>query len=1080
MKTSIAQKPSRLPTGARVILLCLVISISLSAVIYFYFPEKLSRVQQENREYFDHTLANVMSGLATKALIQSDTSFLSDMFNSLRPDSDLAFAIVIDSDDHPFFLHDRSAMISRLLPLAAGHGNSDFHRLGNTDLHLIESSLFHDDDRIGRLMIGVYTDRTNRQSISTSQTVLIMAAIILLVGLTTISIFGRRLVRPLSEMTRAAEMVATGDFEIGDINFNSREFKPLAKAFRQMVTQIKIQMNELSQSEFRYRSVVDNAHEGILVLCEGRIVYHNAKVSRIAGYEKDDIFNDRALQHVYPDDRFRCIRALYRLEKKSGSTVSWECRIIDKCGEVHWVRATGICTGWNQQPAALVFISDFSDEKADEEALSFTRFSIDRITDCAYWVDSSGRFVHMNQTARELSSQPGKDQGDFRIYDMDSSLDRKTWPEFWHKAVKNRHLTYEARFANKEGGHFPVEVSVNYQSFKGQEYCCFLVRDIADRKDWERQLKQLAEYPKGNPNMVFSMDRSGSLLYRNPAVTKTLKDLGLAIDEIWRILPDNFSDCVDRCIASGRDSETLESRFEHRAWLWTLTPVAQEQVVHVHATDISDRLESEAQKAKLSAAVEQSHNTVVITNSSGLIEYANPMFVKITGMSLEEVTGLEVSIVKSGIDGPAEYAAIWEALDELTFWTGNLKNRKINGDYYWAKEVVSPILDGQLEIIGYLFVGQDVTKEIDLQQKVIESDKLSAVGMLAAGVAHEFKNYLGGIIGNASFALEDIDSEDGLALARDTLEQVISLGERANDVAMSLLTYSRAKPEEVNRENLKSIIDKSISLVEKEMSNLNIELVFYHEEVPDIAVSASKIQQLLLNLLINAQHAIKSHGVITVALLREGNSAKIKIGDSGSGIPQEILSRVFDPFFSTKGVWGRDEVIGTGMGLAICRNLAREHGGDLEAKSIVGMGTTFALTLPLDEEHRTLEGQLDRHEEVRAILFTLDKDEVTQYFKEGVPLHVTILPVDNFAKMPSQLSDACDLVICDARFSAKVELFKTGDHCKRNEIPYVMVNCGAMEYQLSELYDDAAACFKENASLTRILEILRKEVDHKP
>ena len=129
-------------------------------------------------------------------------------------------------------------------------------------------------------------------------------------------------------------------------------------------------------------------------------------------------------------------------------------------------------------------------------------------------------------------------------------------------------------------------------------------------------------------------------------------------------------------------------------------------------------------------------------------------------------------------------------------------------------------------------------------------------------------------------------------MAGETLSKIVEPGERANDVAMLLLSYSKAKPEELNQENLKKIIKNAVRLVDKEMKSLLIEVIVYFEEVPEVEVSASKIQQLLLNLLINAQHAIKSDGAITVALLAEGDHVAVKVGDTGVGIPPENLGRL--------------------------------------------------------------------------------------------------------------------------------------------------------------------------------------------
>jgi PAS domain S-box-containing protein len=486
--------------------------------------------------------------------------------------------------------------------------------------------------------------------------------------------------------------------------------------------------------------------------------------------------------------------------------------------------------------------------------------------------------------------------------------------------------------------------------------------------------------------------------------------------------------------------------------------------------DITERKRAEEELRKLSAAVIQSANMIVITDTEGVIEYVNPQFSRLTGYSLAEAVGKPISILKSGKQDEEFYNELWQAITSGKNWTGKLQNRRKNGETYWERKTITAIFDESNRIINFLSVGEDITTEIITQQKLVETDKMSAVGMLAAGVAHEFKNYLAGIVGNASFALTELEEEGGLQLAHETLSKIVEYGEKANDVAMSLLSYSKAKPEEVNQEDLKKIIGKTVSLVEKEMKNLSIEIVTYFEEVPEVEVSTSKIQQLLLNLLINAQHAIKSNGVITVALLAEGNYVRIKVGDTGVGIPQENLGKIFDPFFSTKGVWGKDELVGTGMGLAICRNIAREHGGDLTFESIVGAGTTFTLTLPVSRNDETALVELLRKEqELKVLIFTLDKSIVSHYFKQACEINARMMLIDNITKLPDELLQAADLVICDAKFTGKVELYKMVETCRRLQVPYVMVNCGATEYQLADLFESSSASFKQLPNFSRII-----------
>ncbi|MFQ5454425.1 MAG: nitrogen regulation protein NR(II), partial [Candidatus Zixiibacteriota bacterium] len=438
--------------------------------------------------------------------------------------------------------------------------------------------------------------------------------------------------------------------------------------------------------------------------------------------------------------------------------------------------------------------------------------------------------------------------------------------------------------------------------------------------------------------------------------------------------------------------------------------------------------------------------------------------------SMKEIIGKTINVLRSGKHDKKTYQDLWETIKAGKSWTGNLQNRRKDGKLYWERLTITPIFSENNKIINYLFVSNDITVELKTQQKLIESDKLSAVGTLAAGVAHEFKNYLGGIIGNASYTLEELDEENALEIAKDTFLKIIDMSEKANEVAMSLLTYSKARPEEQKPEDLKKLILRSISLVEKEMKNLSIEIITYFDDISPINVSASKIQQLLLNLLINAKHAIKTHGVITIALYNHGDEVEIKVADTGSGIPEENIDMIFDPFFSTKGVWGKDELVGTGMGLSICRNIAREHSGDLTVESITGIGTTFILTLPAEGDNvspLTEYSKITR--ELKVLFFTLNKSIISVYYEKACEVNAQLKMVDNYAHVPDHITNLADIVVCDSKFTGKLELFKMVELCNSKNMPYIMVNSGTSEYQLAEIFKNSIANFKELPSFEKII-----------
>lgn len=248
---------------------------------------------------------------------------------------------------------------------------------------------------------------------------------------------------------------------------------------------------------------------------------------------------------------------------------------------------------------------------------------------------------------------------------------------------------------------------------------------------------------------------------------------------------------------------------------------------------------------------------------------------------------------------------------------------------------------------SYAIIVRDLADEYDRRERVMESDKLTSIGTLAAGIAHEFKNYLAGIIGNASFALDSLQEPDGMEGAKDAFEQIITIGERANEIASSLLTYSRRPQDDLELLDIWEVISSTLCFTSKELAQKKIEIITCIESTPKVFVSANRAQQAFLNLIINASQAIINGGAITIAVKHAGNMVNVNIGDTGVGISPENIRRIFDPFFSTKGVWGKDAVHGTGLGLSVCRNIINSFGGEITVESVVGRGTTFKVSLPV-------------------------------------------------------------------------------------------------------------------------------------
>ena len=229
---------------------------------------------------------------------------------------------------------------------------------------------------------------------------------------------------------------------------------------------------------------------------------------------------------------------------------------------------------------------------------------------------------------------------------------------------------------------------------------------------------------------------------------------------------------------------------------------------------------------------------------------------------------------------------------------------------------------------------------IERQEQLIRSEKLASIGKLAAGVAHEINNPLTGVLTFSHLLLDDAGKDDP---RREDLEVIIKETERCRDIVKGLLDYSRqTEPQKISM-RINEVIDKTLSLLEHQAAFRNIKIIReYHDDLPYIMIDKDKIQQVLINLLTNAQEAMPEGGSVTITATRmaDEKSVEMKFADTGCGIPKDEILKLFDPFYSTKE-------LGTGLGLSITQGIITSHKGTIEVQSEVGTGTTFIIRLPV-------------------------------------------------------------------------------------------------------------------------------------
>ena len=231
-----------------------------------------------------------------------------------------------------------------------------------------------------------------------------------------------------------------------------------------------------------------------------------------------------------------------------------------------------------------------------------------------------------------------------------------------------------------------------------------------------------------------------------------------------------------------------------------------------------------------------------------------------------------------------------------------------------------------------------------LKQQLVQSQKLSSLGALTSTIAHEFNNILTAIMNYATFALRGDDPKR----MRKSLEKILGASERACTITTDILGYARERDDRITSTSLCQLMDEALSLIERELGKSGIAYQKHYEACAEAAVNANQIQQVFLNLLINARQAMPAGGTLSVRIDRDPSNHmwRAAVADTGVGIAEENVQRIFDPFFTTKVAPTDTGRGGNGLGLSVCKDVIESHGGRIDVESHLGDGTVFTVWLP--------------------------------------------------------------------------------------------------------------------------------------
>ena len=271
---------------------------------------------------------------------------------------------------------------------------------------------------------------------------------------------------------------------------------------------------------------------------------------------------------------------------------------------------------------------------------------------------------------------------------------------------------------------------------------------------------------------------------------------------------------------------------------------------------------------------------------------------------------------------------------------GNGKGNGNGSGVHTLNLAIAPLVAKDLQQIGRLIIFDDVTDRDELERQLVQADKLSSIGLLAAGVAHEVNTPLAVISTYAQMLAKQISEDEQKS---KLLDKIAKQTFRASEIVNSLLSFSRTSTTEFVELDIGKVIQETLSLVEHQLRKSAIEVKLdMQPALPPVKGNAGKLQQVFLNLFLNARDAMEEGGTLAIHAWSEEGFARIDVADSGQGIQPENLARIYDPFFTTKAARK-----GTGLGLSVTYGIVREHGGTIEVESRWGAGSRFRVELPL-------------------------------------------------------------------------------------------------------------------------------------
>ncbi|MGB7575435.1 MAG: PAS domain S-box protein [Thermodesulfobacteriota bacterium] len=732
-----------------------------------------------------------------------------------------------------------------------------------------------------------------------------------------------------------------------------------------------------------FQSIAELGNDGILVFDERhQIEFANRMASEITGYSNKELLKMSALSVLGKPLPF-FIEDLFLHSERYDEKTCAEVQLPTSNGEI---KEAEICVALAKTPLGArkgyAYLRDITEPKRMERRIQEATQQFDKIAemgdDGILVFDQAFKIIFANQMASEITGFPKEDLIGRNFFSVIGKEDKQFLEGTVTRGVGiGEKLCTEMNILTSQGHVKDAEVCIALaESDTGEVKTYAYIRDITERKKFERDIKDSEEKLRNLFESVrhglFISSKEGKFLDCNQALLDMLeyptKEEFLKIDIAKDLYmnPDDRKAFQERIQREGHIKD-MEVEFKKKngdkiTVLQTSHPIKNEkgEVVGYQGInlDISERKRIENQLREANEfflnLIESSVDGIIAADMKGNIFIFNKGAETLTGYTAEEMIG-KFHITKIYREGVAK--EIMKKLRSQEYGgVGKFIPTPMNAVNKFGQEIpiqlsAALIYNGSGQEIASVGIFTDLRPRLNMEKKLqethlqlVSSEKMASLGKLAAGIAHEINNPLGGILIYSSLMIEDLPEEDP---RRGDLVRIVQEAGRCKEIVKSLLEFARQtepkmEPTDINR----AISDGLFFLVNQALFH-NIQIVKKLDSfLPFVRANASQLKQVFMNIIVNAAEAMHGNGTLTIATFRapERKTVFVEFADTGEGIPQENLTRIFDPFFTTKEV-GK----GTGLGLATSYGIIEDHGGKISVKSQVGKGTTFTIELPIHQ-----------------------------------------------------------------------------------------------------------------------------------